>query len=881
MKDRLLNGLKKHGISILIFLALALVFSYPALQGNVLSTHDNASWKAMSSEARVAYEESGETQLWTNSMFGGMLTYLSYLTGVPNAMMSVQSLVQDILPKPAYFLFFAMLGFYILLIALGVKRWIAAIGAVTYAFASYNLQIIAAGHETKMLSIAFMPIALAGMIRLYRGQYFLGGALALAGIALTLQNGMYQIVYYLLLIMLAMGIAYFIKAIKEGKWKNFIKASVIMIFCGLLSLAPSLMQVSLVAEYNEYTMRGGNSELTMLNKEKKPQGGLDKDYAFSWSQGIGETFTLFVPNLYGGASQTKLGEGSNTYEVIAASYGEQNAEQFAANTPLYWGPQPSLAGPFYLGIITMLLMCLGLLLIKNRMKWVLLAIGIVGIMMSWGDHFQILNYALFDYLPKYNSFRSPNMCMVIPSLTFGMLAFMGLQEFLYGAHSKDELWDKLKKAVIIVGGLTLLFGVGGRMFLDFRGENDTQLKEQYAQSFQNEQKANEVYNAIVADRGSAATKDAMRSLFFLLAAGLLLWLYSQKKLDQKKTVVLMAVLFLLDIVLIGNRYLNEGKYQEEDLYEAQFAPRAIDNLIKQDPDPYYRVLDLSVNTYNDAIGAVHHKMVGGYHPAKMESYEDLLSVHLRGGLNESVLRMLNTKYIIAPQSPDQPIRVEACGNAWFVDSITLVNTADEEMLALNGPKLGDSARSANAWDPLNRAVMRKALLGKMPSKYVKGEDAQIKLTKYGLNELNYTSANANDGYAVFSDIYYDKGWKAYIDNKEVPIVKTNYLLRGLFIPAGNHKIDFKFQPATFAKYKGITTISSYLIIALILLGLGMFIKDGSKQSEVVEEKNAEIPEVQEELKDKAKVLENKSKANPKIQDKPISKKRSSKKRKKK
>ncbi len=808
-------------IAIGIFLILALIFTYPSLQGKVLNQHDTLSWKAMSWEAREYYEATGETQLWTNSMFGGMTTYTTYMTGIPQAMYSIQETIQQILPSPAYFLFFAMLGFFILLSSLNTNCWVAVIGAITYAFAAYNLQIMAAGHNTKMLSVAFMPIAVAGMISLYRGKYITGSMMALAGLALTIQQGMYQVVYYLGIILILLGVAYFVKAVQRKKWKRFFMATAIMLACGLLSISMNYLYVKLTKEYGDLTMRGGKSELT-INKsaeDKNKKGGLDKGYAFRWSQGIGETFTLFVPNLYGGGPVYEDGQ-MVSYE--------------------YWGDQPMTSGPFYFGVITMLLLILSLFFIRNNIKWWLFGIGMLGIIMSWGRNFSAFNEFLFDTLPLYNSFRTPTMAMVITGLSFGTLAFWALSEFLKGTYTEKERWDALKKAVIITGVITLFSGLGSGMLTDYKVTKDGVRYKEFAPRVLAQKptaspaEIEQIFDANINRpealemRSDMATKDGMRSLFFLLAAAVLLWFFTKSKLKKEHTIAALGLLFLLDVVTLGWRYLkdDENFYVEQDVYDAQFAPRPVDLQVKADPDPYYRVFDLSTDLFNDAMPAVHHKLVGGYSPVKLESFQDLIDIHLRqgGASNPAVLDMLNTKYLIGQSQNNQLVaerRPTAAGNAWFVQEIKQVQNADEEMLALSAANPMDSSAGTTSFEPKKTAVIQaKELAGKnIPLTFTKDSAAQITLKKYSLNYLDFESSNQADGFAVFSDIYYPLGWKAYVNGKESPIIKTNYLLRGLYLPKGNNQIRFEFKPDTYVKYKWVPTVSSYLILFL-LVGLG-------------------------------------------------------------
>lgn len=830
------KSLIQHIVAIAIFLVVALAYNYPALQGNKLSAGDTIHWMGMSEEARSWYEKTGENPMWSNSMFGGMPTVTHYMRGKTNLIFPIQEFLTNTLPMPVPFFFIAMICFYILMVSWKSNRWVALFGAIAFAFASYNLQIISAGHNTKMFSIAYMPLVLAGMHWVYNKKYLIGAGSALIGLALMISNSMYQIDYYLFIILIIMGIGYFVQALKENTLKDFFIASAIMIGVGLVSVGPSLDLLMLTKEYTSTTMRGGQSELTIGKKEEKKDGGLNKDYAFQWSQGIGETFTLFVPNLYGGGSRTDVGTGSSTYEAVKSLAGEEPAEQFSKNASTYWGPQPFLSGPVYFGAIVMFLFILGLFIIRNPLKWFMLGAGIFGIMLSWGDHFSELNYFLFDHLPMYNKFRTPSMSMVIPGVMFCLIAIWALQEFLTEKFETEKLIDYLKKAVIITGGLCILFGIGSRFFMDFRGPNDDKLKAQMVQmTGGNEQSGTKIFNALVEDRPSLAMKDGLRSLFFILLAAGILWMFAKKKLDVQKAVLGVGILMALDLMTIGMRYLNGDNYVPEDEFMSQFNPRPVDQQVKQDTDPYYRVFDLTTDPYNDAMGAYHHKMVGGYHPAKMETYQDLINNQLSSGkMNAEVLNMLNTKYIIFNGQQNQPAaqpNTSACGNAWFVNAIKVVENADQEMLALNAENLGDTVKVANPFRAKETAIVQKKNWKQSATTFVKDSTAMIKLTKYGLNDLSFEATNTQEGFAVFADIYYPLGWKAFVDGKETEIVKTNYLLRGLLLPAGNHKIEFKFHPDTYFKWNMPSMISSILILLILVGGIGMGIKDEMKKKE--------------------------------------------------
>lgn len=800
------NQLKLTLIALGIFLIVSLIFAYPALQGKVLNQHDNLQWQAMSWEAKQFHDSTGQIPLWTNSMFGGMPTYTFGMFGLNHPISTVQQMIMDVLPKSSYLFLFAMIGSYILLRTLKIRHLLAIVGGIVYAYGTYNVEISVVGHETKMYSVAFIPIALAGMIRLYRGEYVFGALLFLGGLSFTNQFAMFQMIYYQLLIMLALGIAFFIKTFQSKEWKKFAIATGLSVFLGLLSITPNVAGFALTQEYTKATMRGGQSELTLNKTEDKKNGGLDKDYAFRWSQGVGETFTLLVPNLYGGAS-----------------------------SEAYWGDQPGVAGPIYFGVIIMLCMLLALSLVPNRMKWVLFGIGVFGCFMAMGKNFSMLNYFLFDNLPMYNKFRTPSMSMTIPAICFSVLGIWGLDAFFDTNVNSKLRFNALKISTAIVGGLVLLFLVGSSIFFSYKSPTTDayileqvtqQYKQQGASDIQAQQGAQSYLDESITKRKSATSSDSLRSLVFIVLAVLLLFFYHKGKLDKKIALFGTGALMCLDLFTLIPRYMNEEKYLDKSDYEAQFAPRPVDRQIQTDKDPYYRVMDLTRDVYNDAFQTIHHKCIGGYSPAKLENIQDLIEVQLSPGkmLNGQVLNMLNTKYIIYnPQQPQIIPNVTACGNAWFVSTIKKVKSADEEMLALNAPQFGEPDTMSNSFKPLQVAIVRERFLNQnSPSTFTKDSSAKITLTRYGLNDLVFKSSNNNDGFAVFSDMYYTPGWKATIDNKEVEIIKTNYLLRGLFVPKGEHTIEFHLMPETFVKTKSITYLGSSLIL-ILMLAMGAYL----------------------------------------------------------
>ncbi|MBS1587219.1 MAG: YfhO family protein [Bacteroidetes bacterium] len=794
--------LKKYLHEILIivgFAVLALIYCYPALQGKKLLMGDTISWIAMSQEGREWHEKTGEDVMWSNSMFGGMPTFTYYLPGSNNYIYAIQTFIVGIFAKPAHFLFLAMLCFFILMRVLNVNKWLSAIGAVAYAFSTFNVGIIVAGHETEMFSIGYMPAVIAGLLLIYRARWWTGIPLLGISLALLIGNGHYQVTYYLMIVIFFMLISLFITALKDKTLKQFFIASAVSLVTAVIALGTAAPGLLSTADFAKETMRGGTSELSGHDKGKK-NGGLDKDYAFLWSNGVGETFSFLVPFLYGGSSDEPADAAPKLSELTGGQIG---------GAPMYWGPQPFLAGPVYFGAVICFLFVLSLMVVRSRHKWWILAVCILAVTMSWGKNFAALNYFLFDTLPMLNKFRTPTMVLVIPELMFPLMALWALNDIVTDKVTKEELWKMLKIAAGITAGLCLLLAFGGSMFFSYTNH---QADARYQK---------EIVDALREDRASYAMKSALTSAAFILVAAALIWAYIKNKVKANVLIIGIGVLVAADLLRVDSNYLNSEKYQDESDYEANFQKRKVDEQILQDKDPYYRVMDVTRDIYNDAMQAYYHKCIGGYNPAKLEIYQDLIDRQMdfkTGNVNAQVLNMLNTKYFIFPVKGGEPgvqLNREACGNAWFVNEIKWANTADDEMSALNAGKIGDTAKVAGAFEPLNTAVLRARYKDQLTGTIAKDSSATVTLAKYGLDNIAYKSSNSKDGFAVFSDIYY-KDWHAFVDGKETPVYRTDYVLRGIRIPAGQHNIEFRFTSPAFNKGNKIGLISSILLIGICL-----------------------------------------------------------------
>lgn len=793
--------LKRFRNDILIvlgFAVLSLLFCYPQLQGKKLVQSDVVSWQGLSHEGMTYHDSTGKDVLWSNSAFGGMPTF-TYYVGATNTdyVAYVQNVLQAI-GKPAYFFFIAMIGFYILTRAFGVNKWLGAIGAIAYAFSSYNAIIISVGHETKMLALGYFPAALGGLYMVFKEKWLSGAALFGLTVALMFGTAHYQIILYALIVFLCLGVGMLATAIKNGRIKQYFISAGIAILVGAVGVGSNMASVLTTTEYTKHTMRGGASELSGHDAGKK--SGLDKDYAFMWSMGISETFCGMIPYLYGGASQEPADMAPKTSEAINGS---------ADMLPIYWGDQPFQAGPVYFGAAVCFLFLLGLILVRPEHKWWMLGACIIGIILAWGKNFSGINYFLFDHVPMLNKFRTVEMALVIPELLFPLLAVLAVHQLVIEKDAPNS-WKAVKLAAGITAGLCLLLGVGGSMFFDFTGHADAQIQPQLVKLLKD-------------DRASLAMNSALKSAAFILIAAALLWAFIKDKINKTILFAGLGILFAVDLIPVAGHYLKDSDYQDASDYESQFTPRNVDLAIMRDKDPYYRVFDLSRDVYNDGVQCYFHKCVGGYNPAKLEIYQDLIDRQLSKGFNAQVLNMLNTKYIITPaqKAPPQVIpNPQACGNAWFVNEVKWANTADDEMNGLNAARLGDTTSVPNAFEPLKTAVIRTTFKDQVGN-YTFGKDstAAIKLAQYGLDDLSFTSKNSKDGLAVFSDIYYADGWKAFVDGKETPILRADYVLRAIKIPAGNHNIEFHFHPDSFYKGRTIALISSILLLGLCCVAL--------------------------------------------------------------
>jgi hypothetical protein len=826
MNKSLWQQFRPHAIAIGIFFLVSVFYCLPVFQGMVVNQHDVLSWKGMAQQSFEFNEKYGYFPLWTNSLFSGMPTFQIMAVSKYNVTIAYLHQVFTLfMPQPAGLFFLACIGFYILTIAMRLKSWPGIFGSLAYAFSTYNVILVATGHTTKFSSMGYAPAVLAGLILLTQRKYVIGFVTTFVFSTLMFYQNHVQIVYYTLLIAVCLGISFLIQTVKSKDFIHLGKVAALAIIGGLIGFGSYSVNLLATYDYAKETMRGGKSELTAAvepgaTKDNKSEGGLDRDYAFQWSYGITETSTLMVPNARGGSTSQSLGEESQAVEAIQSSGLPQEAMNFIFQSGVspYWGDQPFTEGPVYFGALVCVLFLSGLFVVKSWHKGWIVAATVLGIILSWGYHFAAFNDFMFDYLPFYNKFRAPAMALVIPQLTVCLLAAMALQSILYDDWDKKELLKRLKKAGIATAVVIALLGFS-YINADFKGSKDsqvraavtrvTQVMNQSNPNPQLEQQAagisSSIISGLVADRKDLFAADFGRSILFaLLAAGLIL-LAATKKLKPVYAAISFCVLTLFDLMPVDSRYLNKEDYVSEEEFMAPFAATAADLRIKQDTS-YYRVFDqIEPGT---ARTSFHHNSIAGYHPAKLSLYDDLLTNQIYKG-NIAVYNMLNTKYFItANQQTGQPevqVNPGALGPVWFVKTIKYVNNADEEMKALD------------SFDPKDTVIIDKREQKKIPFTPVFDSSASIQLVLNRNDVMKYSSNAASNQFAVFSEVYYPRGWEAFIDGKESQIVKVNYTLRGLAVPAGKHDIEFRFEPESFKLGDQIGLVIG--ILSFILLAL--------------------------------------------------------------
>jgi hypothetical protein len=796
--------------AIAIFVVIAMTYFSPLLEGKRMKQSDITQFLGMSKEISDFRDKTGEEALWTNSMFGGMPAYQISVQYKGNVLRYLDQLMQLYLPQPAGMVFLYMLGFFILLLVLKVDKWLAIAGAIAFAFSSYLFIIFEAGHNSKAHAIGYMAPVLAGIMLTYRGRYLAGGIMAAIALSLELLTNHFQITYYLMLIAGVYVITELVMSIRKKQLPVFAKATGVLVIAAIFAVATNITNIWATYEYSKETIRG-KTELT--TEKSNRTSGLDKDYATGWSYGKMETFTLLIPNFNGGSSQGALSETSNSYKALRANNIDDNqASKVIKALPLYWGTQPGVAGPVYIGAIIMFLFVFALFVVDNKNKWWLLAATVLSILLAWGKNFMPFTDFFLNYVPGYNKFRAVSMTLVIAEICVPLLAILGLQKAFLGEIDKKKLLKFLYYSVGIVGGICLIFAIAGSAFFDFVSPADEQYKSYFPDW---------LLAAIREDRAAILSSDAFRSLVFILLAGAAIWAMISQKIKKPVFYSVLILLILIDMWSVNRRYVNNDSFVRKSVAAVPFQPSVADQIIMKDLDPDFRVFNQTVgNPFADASTSYFHKSLGGYHGAKLRRYQELIDHHLAKG-NMNVYNMLNTKYFIVPDekggAPTMQINMQALGNAWFVNNAHVVNNADEEINALTD------------FVPNETAVYDKRFESQVTGHLISKDSlATIVLTDYKPNHLTYKSETSKEQLAVFSEIYYAKGWNAYIDGKQAPYFRADYVLRAMIVPAGIHTIEFKFEPKVYKIGEKITFASSLLLVLLALGTTGFIIQRKTK-----------------------------------------------------
>lgn len=804
-------------IAVVLFLVIGFTYMWPVLQGKQIASQDVGMFQGMSKEIVDYREETGEEALWTNRAFGGMPAYLISTVYKGDLPARVQRWMTTSLPRPVSLVFFNFLFFFVLCLIFGTNVWVSFSGALAYGFFSFFFIIMQVGHMTKAHTLTYMALVVAGVIWAYRSKPVAGSLIAAVGLSWMLSANHPQMTYYAGIMVGIIGLTYLVAAVREKVLPAFLKTSGLLVIAMLLAVGTNFSRLYTTWEYGKYSTRG-KSELTI--DEKNQTGGLDKSYILDYSYDLGEAMTAFIPRFKGGGMSEPLGENSEVYQFFEKNQGKAAAKRISAGLPLYWGSQPISNAPFYYGAVLCFLFVLGLFIVKGPDKWWIAAVVIVSFLLSLGKNFALLSNLMIDYFPGYNKFRDVKNIIVIQQFAMALMGVLAVRELYLARMNKDELLKKLKYSWYIAGGLALVFVILPGLAGDFSAASDARLVQAGW--------PDQLMEALRDDRRMVLRTDAFKSFLFVSIAAGIIRLFVKQKIKASYAVVMWALLILADMWPVNKRYLNSDHFESRSKVEKPFQASKADQIILEDPDPDFRVLNLTVSVFNDGSTSWFHKSLGGYHGAKMERYQEVIDHQLYpeiqaliGGFKNPgsidslmqslpVMNMLNTKYIIYdPNSP--PLEnFHIRGHAWFVDDIQVAGDANEEIAALKG------------LDPAEEAVVDQRFAETLKDVEPGGSrESTITLVEYKPNYLKYKAVvGSGKPLAVFSEIWYPKGWKAFIDGEQTPIVRANYLLRALAVPEGEHEVEFRFEPASYFTGNKISLASS-LILLLALAGVAV------------------------------------------------------------
>jgi hypothetical protein len=799
-------------IAIAVFMVVSVAYFSPVLEGKKIQQSDITQFKGSSKEIADFRAENNEEPYWTNATFGGMPAYAVSAYYSYDFINKLDNLIR-FLPRPADYLFLYFLSFFILLLVLKVEWKLAIIGSLGFGLSTYLLIILGVGHNAKAHAIAYFPLVLAGILLVFQRKYILGFVITAIAMALELSASHIQMTYYLLFLVLIFGIVQLIESIKNKEIPHFIKSVLILVVAVILAVGTNATHLMATSEYSKASTRG-KSELTINSdgSEKEVTSGLSKDYITEYSYGISETFNLFIPRFKGGTSREEVKDSelqSFLQDAVNNGLNPEDANYLLRISSMYWGDQPIVAAPAYVGALFIFLFVLAIFLVKGRLRNWLVAATIFSIVLSWGKNFSVLTDFFINYVPLYNKFRAVSSIQVIAELTIPLLSILGLKALFSSEVKKEAKLYALKMATYIIGGLALIFTIGGSGLFSFETPIDLQIDEQIAGYL----------DAITADRRSLFFNDSLRSLGFVLVFASIIWLFLKEKINKNVLLIGFVILVLFDLVNVGKRYVNNDFFVAARKVDKPFQASAIDKEILKDKS-YYRVANFTKNIMTDGTTSYFHNSIGGYHAAKMGRYQELYDFQISKG-NQEVLNMLNTKYIIGVDEKSEvgyQLNSDANGNAWFVNKINVVENANEEIIALDSLNTKTTA-----------VINSKLIDSNFTINYPTDSTASIKLISYSPKELVYKSNSTENQFAVFSEIYYKNGWNAYINGELKPHYNVNYVLRGMEIPKGTHKIEFKFEPEVIKKGNTITLVS-YLFLVLIPVGW-FFVEQRKKKLE--------------------------------------------------
>ena len=807
MKLSALKPALPHIIAVLVFTVISFAYFYPVIEGRKINAHDTKVYEGSSKEISDYRDQYGREPLWTNSMFGGMPAFMISVRYPGNLFKHLDDLLK-LFKTPVAALFLSMLGFYIMLLFFRVNPWLAIAGAIGYGFSSYLFVSLSAGHNTKAYAMAYMAPVIGSVVYTFRKNAMTGGALFALFLALQIMANHFQITYYTGLIIIVFGIFELVTAIKEKALPAFLKAAGILFAAALIAIAVNFASLYSTWEYSKESTRG-KSDLSQSDGGN--ESGLDKQYITQWSYGIDESLTFLIPNFRGGSTSPFPGD-SETVRALR----KNNMGQAQGQLSMYWGNQPGTSGPVYFGAVILFLFVLGLLIIKGREKWWILSAVLLSILLSWGKNLMPLTSLFIDYFPGYDKFRAVSMTLVMAGVLVPLLGILSLRDIAGGALTREKALKSVLTAAMVTGGVALLFFLVPGLAGSFLRPDERALPDSVTW----------IRDAMVDDRKMMLRADAIRSALLIAIGASLIWFFVKEKIKARYALLGLGALFLIDQVPVDARYLGASNFETRRSAENSFAPTQADKEILQDQTEF-RVLNLTVSVFNDASTSYHHKSVGGYSGVKMKRYQELIEASMTDDINTLItslrtatswedtegvmkglnaLNMLNTKYIIIDPGSAPLTNSYAAGNAWLVDRVSLVENADAELQAIK------------TTDIKEEAVVDRRFADMLPITETQGSAGDtIYLTSYEPNMLSYSSELATARIAVFSEIYYEHGWKAYIDDMPAEHFRTNFVLRGMILPAGKHTVTYRFEPQSYIIGNKVSLAGSVILMALLAL----------------------------------------------------------------